>query len=72
MNLTALKFDNPNNASMSLHAIAEWVRIGDMTFLNALISPVGATLNLKVRGGPRPNDTPDRPANLPRGNRRST
>jgi hypothetical protein len=28
--LKALNFDNANNAAMSLHTLAEWVRTGDM------------------------------------------
>lgn len=30
--LKSLNFDNANNAAISLHMLAEWVRAGDVTF----------------------------------------
>lgn len=49
-----LKFDNANNSSMSLHAIAEWVRIGDMKVVQALIGDEDCRIELQVWQGPRP------------------
>lgn len=44
-----LRFDNPNNACLSLHILAERARTGDGEVLVATMKPNGV-LKLRVRG----------------------
>lgn len=49
VNVSAMKWDNPNNAAMSLQIMAEMVRRGDVTCLKITGSGETATVRLETK-----------------------
>ena len=49
MNVSAMKWDTPNNAAMSLQIMAEMVRRGDVTCFKVTGSGETATVRLETK-----------------------